>query len=339
MTLPTYQTGTVSVANGGTIVTGVSSIWSGTNVLQGDFISIGGANPVLITGVTDTTHLTISPWTGTTQTAVAYVIYQNFVGRVIGVAAAANVSALLAFFNQAGTFYAVSGTVPDPSIGDDGQYALKTNAVPWKLWLKTGGVWVDQGSPVGTNNRGTWSSVTAYVGNDVVGRLGSSYIAKAINTNQPPESSPTYWDVLAVGGANWTSGTTAPSGGRDGDYHLLTTTYDVYKNTAGVWAVLLNIKGAIGNTGATGATGAAATVAINSTTTLAPGASATVTNTGTPSSVSLNFGIPKGDTGIQGPTGATGTGLQPDASGTLAQRAAFDGQTTGFKFQIGRAHV
>jgi hypothetical protein len=138
--------------------------------------------------------------------------------------------------------------------------------------------------------------------------------------------------VLAVGGANWTNGTAAPTGGRDGDYYLLTTTYDVYKNTAGVWAVLLNIKGIQGNTGDTGTPGTAATIAVNSTTTLSPGASATVTNLGTPAAASLAFGIPAGAQGAQGIQGIQGVGIQPDATGTLAQRSTYDGQTQGFKF-------
>jgi hypothetical protein len=47
-------------------------------------------------------------------------------------------------------------------------------------------------------------------------------------------------------------------------------------------------------------------VTIGTTTTLSPGASATVTNTGTTQSAILNFGIPRGNTGAQGASGAQG---------------------------------
>jgi len=73
------------------------------------------------------------------------------------------------------------------------------------------------------------------------------------------------------------------------------------------------VQGIQGVTGATGATGTAATVSIGSTTTLAPGSSATVTNTGTTNTAVLAFGIPQGLQGAQGavgpagPAGATGT--------------------------------
>jgi hypothetical protein len=57
-------------------------------------------------------------------------------------------------------------------------------------------------------------------------------------------------------GATWTSSSSAPSGGVDGDFHLRTSNWDVYKKTAGSWAVIGNIKGADGSAGATGAAGA-----------------------------------------------------------------------------------
>lgn len=58
--------------------------------------------------------------------------------------------------------------------------------------------------------------------------------------------------------------------------------------------------------GTPGAQGDAATIAAGTTTTLAPGSSATVTNVGTSSAAVFNFGIPQGQTGA---TGATGAGV------------------------------
>jgi hypothetical protein len=78
---------------------------------------------------------------------------------------------------------------------------------------------------------------------------------------------------------------------------------DLYPSS---WAVLSQA----GNTGATGAQGAAATVSVGTVTTLAAGSQATVTNSGTPQSAVLNFGIPQGAAGS-----GSGTGT---SSGTFA---------------------
>ena len=64
--------------------------------------------------------------------------------------------------------------------------------------------------------------------------------------------------------------------------------------------------GATGATGSTGATGTAATIAVHSTTTGDAGSSAIVTNVGSSSAASLDFIIPRGDTGATGSTGPTG---------------------------------
>lgn len=63
-------------------------------------------------------------------------------------------------------------------------------------------------------------------------------------------------------------------------------------------------QGPQGEPGTPGAAGAAATVTVGSTVTTAPGADAAVTSSGTPQNVTLNFSIPRGETG---PTGATGS--------------------------------
>lgn len=71
-------------------------------------------------------------------------------------------------------------------------------------------------------------------------------------------------------------------------------------------------QGPKGDTGPQGAPGASASVTVGSTTTLSPGADATVTNSGDTRNAILNFGIPtgakgpKGDTGSKGDTGPMG---------------------------------
>ena len=96
------------------------------------------------------------------------------------------------------------------------------------------------------------------------------------------------------------------------------------------------IQGQKGDKGDTGNTGTAATIAAGTTTTLAPGSSATVTNSGTSSAAVFNFGIPeglKGDKGDDGAaatistgtttTGAAGTDASVTNSGT-SSAAVFD---------------
>lgn len=142
MANPTYSTGTVSINNGDTIVVGTSTIWSGVNAKAGDSIQIGTLPPVDIKDVTDTTHLTLwAPWTGGAQAAATYTIIQNYPTRVVGVAAAEDVGTMLGQLNSLGPIFNVpsTATVPDPSYGADGQYAIQMTTGKW--WLKSGGVW------------------------------------------------------------------------------------------------------------------------------------------------------------------------------------------------------
>ena len=82
-------------------------------------------------------------------------------------------------------------------------------------------------------------------------------------------------------------------------------------STTGVYSVLVNIQQIVsvtaGPQGPVGNTGTAATVSVGSTTTLAAGSSATVSNSGTTSAAVFNFGIPQGVQGLQGNTGSAAT--------------------------------
>lgn len=82
-------------------------------------------------------------------------------------------------------------------------------------------------SLAGTNGtaftwKGTWSSVTAYVVNDVVFYNNSSYISILAGTNQNPATATTYWSLMAsgsgdvVGPASATSGNFASFNGTTG---------------------------------------------------------------------------------------------------------------------------
>jgi hypothetical protein len=117
---------------------------SGTNARQGDTIYINNAFPgIELSEITDATHAEIPlEWAGGAMAAVPYTILQNFPGRVVGVAAAEDVSTLVAALNKEGFIWFVGPdeTDPDPSRGDEGQYAEQPSS--GKRWVKDGGLWV-----------------------------------------------------------------------------------------------------------------------------------------------------------------------------------------------------
>lgn len=141
MTLPIYFTGTVSVTNLGTTVTGVGVMWSGINAREGDFF-VRADGAAVITEVTNASTLQITPWPGATVSGGTYAIEQNYVGRVVGVAAAEDVGVMLEKLHTDGLPFIVNPdeTVPDPSYGDEGQFAFQPSTGKW--WVKQGGVWV-----------------------------------------------------------------------------------------------------------------------------------------------------------------------------------------------------
>lgn len=82
--------------------------------------------------------------------------------------------------------------------------------------------------------------------------------------------------------------------------------------------------GTQGDPGAAGPAGAAASVAVGTTSTGNAGTNASVSNAGTSSAAVLNFTIPRGDTGAQGPAGTPGeTGRLPLAGGTMTGALQF----------------
>jgi hypothetical protein len=398
--LPPYTTGTATVANGGTSIT-VTGLLGPSNAREGDlFVHAATGLGVLIRDVPDVTHITIDPWPGAALSAATYRIEKTSPLRYAWGTALADVQRMLDTLNGQ-TFYTVIGDAPDDQYGEESQYALKSNSGGWKLWLKTGGVWVLQGAPAGLTYRGEWSGATAYVVNDRVSLNGSSYLAKLSNTNVNPstDTAHTYWDAGGVkgdagtNGVSWSSGTGVPSGGSAGDFYFRNSNGDIYKNISGTWTVIFNNVGATGAVPVlSGTSSASVTVGTGSKTfptqtgmaitigqryravnpagdrvmagrvTAYSGGNLTLDvdvaqgvgadNTWT-LAVTGDVGPPggtgpsgqtggKGDTGLQGPAGTasvipgpkgdTGSGLAPNATGTFAQRAAYDGQARGFLY-------
>jgi hypothetical protein len=243
MALPIYFTGTVSVAAGGTVVTLAGGMWSGINARQGDFISIDNSDGILITEITDATHLKIPPWQGAAKTGVAYVIYQNYVGRVVGVAAAEDVGEMLEKLHVDGLPFIVGADedVPDPSYGDDGQLAFKPSTGEW--WEKTGGVWVPSAGLVALGYGGTsTSSVTIGTGPKVFAtQPGLAYAGGRVRASV--DGDPT---KFVEGIADYDPITGA-----------MTITSDTFGGSGTFADWELSIAGSPGATGPAGATGAA----------------------------------------------------------------------------------
>lgn len=204
--LNSYSTGTATVSAGGATVTGIGTIWSGTNAKPGDIFQIGNFQTV-ISDVTDTTHLVIPPWGGGAQTGVAYKIWQTSSQRFAGSQAMATVNQLVAAFNTSGffVFVDIADTVPDPSLGDDGQFAFQPTT--GKTWERVAGVWTYLGVYKAFQLKGAWSGATAYAAGDVVTLSGSSYACVLDHTNQTPPNA-TYWQLLSSIGATGNTGAT-----------------------------------------------------------------------------------------------------------------------------------
>lgn len=212
--LNSYSTGTVSVNNGDAAIVGTGTIWSGTNAKAGDVILVDG-DPVEIKDVTDVTHLSLwTPWTGGAKSGASYVIIQKSPLRFAGSQAMADVNTLIAALNTTGFFVFVGATetVPDPSLGEDGQFAFQAGT--GKLWVKDSGIWNFLGIYKGFNLRGAYDAGTTYSDNDVVTLNGSSYAwinAASGSGHSPPDG--TFWQLLAGKGDTGSTGPTGASYG------------------------------------------------------------------------------------------------------------------------------
>jgi hypothetical protein len=156
------------------------------------------------------------------------------------------------------------------------------------------------------NSTGQRTSGQCYTLQQVIGVSGTTW---ALDHYGPPATTTN----VAVFQA--TQGTTLPSPCVGPSIFILLTGGGAYSGSytcvAGVEVQLGSggpgPAGPAGPTGAAGTAGAAATIAVGSVTALAAGASPTVTNAGSSSAATFNFGIPAGATGPAGPSGTVGT--------------------------------
>ncbi|WP_247310509.1 MULTISPECIES: carbohydrate-binding protein [unclassified Bradyrhizobium] len=321
--LSSYSTGTVAVSADGTTVTGTSTLWLNTgNVKPGDRFQAGHFEAI-VTDVVDDTHLTITPWPGSTLSGASYVVWKVSQQRIVGETYAADVAKAVAAWNTSGfyVFVDANATAPDPSLGYDGQYALQPTT--GKTWASLGGVWTYLGIYKAFQLKGAWSGATAYTVGDVVSLSGSSYVCVLDHTNHTPPNV-TYWQLLASIGA---TGNTGPTGASYGGTSTTSLAIGTGSKAFTTQAGLAYQNGArVRATATAGAAGWLEGVATYSGTTL------TVTSdkiSGTGTGTAWNFNV----TGEPGAGDVTGP-----ASSTSGNLATYNG-TTGKIIQDGAAAI
>src|ERR1700693_5763672 len=183
----TYEVGTISVVHGSASVAGVGVVWA--DIEEGDWITdnttgIGVVDAVTGIGLDGITLKTT--WKGSTLVNATYQIVKMSWLRYEPAITQQKLRQLLVLLQSETIIYYVSGASPDPTVGEEGQLAIKVTGGRWLLWLYTGGVWIAQGTAAGVNYRGAWNSGTTYSTVDVVTRLGNAYIASQTSLNKPP---------------------------------------------------------------------------------------------------------------------------------------------------------
>jgi len=149
-----YETGTVTIGGDRVSVTGAGTLWTPT-VEVGDWLMIGG-QVGLIGAIVDDTHLTLeAQWQGTIPSAAIYVIIKMSWLRYDPALTQAKLRQLLEQLDAQGFFFFTPVAPPDPALGEDGQWALKTDEQPWRIWHKEGGVWVEQPPNTASMPQGT----------------------------------------------------------------------------------------------------------------------------------------------------------------------------------------
>lgn len=167
----------------------------------------------------------------------------------------------------------LKGYLETNDVPTQGQYADLVDSVPNLA---------DDNFAPGFNVRGAWSSVTNYIKDDVVVYGGEAYVCLIYNTNVLPTVA-TNWLKITEKGVDGKEIVSVSFVGND-----MVFVFDD-ASTFSLVDAAITLKGD---------TGTAATITIGTTSTLAPGESAAVINSGTDTAAVLEFGIPKGVAGV-----------------------------------------
>lgn len=177
MPLPSYSTGTVSIAVGATVAIFVGASLTGVVARPGDTLLVAG-HEITIEDVNDGLHLAIDPWSyAAVPPGTAYKIIQNSPFRFSNAQQVQSTSDMLSALTQKGLpiFMVEPGGVPDPSLGAENQYA--EDPTTRQLWRKTGGVWLEQAAVA----PGTTTFATLRTSGSVFGSYWSDFTPFTVN--------------------------------------------------------------------------------------------------------------------------------------------------------------
>ena len=223
-----YDTGTVSVDNGGTTISGTDTGWGGGVIEAGDLF-MDPAQPAIppqrIASVTDDGAAELAyPWPGTDVVDGAYEV--RFVGyNERSIAQTRRYLAQLGLISNTGIGIDGFGTFADRAdyaaaaksfayLSTDGDGDTTTDPVVF-LKLSAADEWsepVGIAGPAGPQGvagligvwRGPYSGVTAYDAKDVTREAGSAWIAKVPTTGNAPPTLPTtsntWWELVSQKG-------------------------------------------------------------------------------------------------------------------------------------------
>lgn len=195
-----YSTGTLSVANGATTVTGTLTGWNST-VRAGDFLFIGDNTAVEVGAVVDNVTLTLArPWPFTTVTNGSYAIAQGLLWNDVTRLAQEVANAL------ANSTQILSGIgVPSNSLGTDGSAYFRQDAP--ELYFKTGASWGAAISLVGPQGPAGATNITTSTTSRTIGTGTMSFTVAAGLALQ------TGMRMRATSGANYMEGPIASYSG------------------------------------------------------------------------------------------------------------------------------
>lgn len=198
----TYTTGLISIAEGSSTAT-VDGALMTTQAIRGDFVYIPSQKALAfiheVTG--DETVVLELAWDLPSISDEQYILLKTSWFRYDPAITQAKIRELLSYYEGFGYFYFVKNDEPDPAVGKDGQFALKVNEGPWRIWYHENGEWVEKGVPVGIQPRGPYDPATTYVINDVVyyqGKIWRSLVDDNVGTT--PGTDPNKWEIWLSGG-------------------------------------------------------------------------------------------------------------------------------------------
>lgn len=201
-----YTTGTISIDANATVAIGTSVIWNSANAREGDTLIVDG-HQVIVNSVNNVAELGIDAWPFAAVSGATYrLAYTSPLRYGANAQLAKDVSAVLAVLNATGffMFVGIDEVNPDPSLGEDGQFALQPSTM--KRWHKEGGLWVFEGYFGGFGIPAPYDNAHAYTLFEIATSGGSSYIwinPTPASGHAPPNA--TYWAVMAAKGADGAS--------------------------------------------------------------------------------------------------------------------------------------